>query len=93
MIYKSKKETWMDNLLNEFKSQSWESILQLMKDVYKIAKSDTEFNNPYTELVLNNLKLITNKEDMEITFKQWKSFKAYLTKYNEPKEIDESKLL
>ena len=93
MLYKSKKETWMENLLDEFKNESWESILQLMKDVYKIAKNDTDLNNSYTELVLNNLKLITNKENMEITFKQWKSFRAYLKKYNEPKEINESKLL
>ena len=93
MLYKSKKEVWMENLNDEFKNQSWESILQLMKDVYKVAKNDINLDNPYTELVLSNLKLITNKEDMEITFKQWKSFRAYLGKHNEPKEINESKLL
>lgn len=93
MLYKSKKEVWMDNLHDEFKSQSWEAITKLMKEVYLSAKNDTKFEKPYTELVLNNLKIITNKEPMEVSFKQWKSFNAYLGKNNEPKEIDESKLL
>ena len=93
MLHKSKKDVWMQTLYDEFQSQSWEAITKLMKEVYLLAKNDTNLDNPYTELVLNNLKIITNKENMEVSFKQWKSFNAYLGKNNEPKEIDESKLL
>lgn len=72
------REEWLKKLNDEFQSQTWEQITVLMKNAYYLANMDTEYNNEYTKLVLDNLKIISNKEPMEITFKQWKSFRAYV---------------
>lgn len=77
-ISQKQREDWDEKNRLLFESFDWEiDILPILKECYQIAIADTEFKIPYSDLVLKNIQLITNKEEMEITYKQWKSFKAY----------------
>jgi hypothetical protein len=71
-------EEWDKHNLEIFKSLNFKKdIIPIIKDCYYIASNDIEFIIPYSALVLKNIAIITDKEPMVITYKQWKSFKAY----------------
>lgn len=91
MTYKEKKE-WETEKLEEFKELTWkDDIIPVLQKCYNIAISDVDFEIPYTSVVLKNISTITNKEPMEISFRQWKSFQAYL-KHNSNDNIKIEKL-
>ena len=70
-------ESWEDRLYKEYQQCSWDSIQQLCKEVYQIALEDKNYENQYTHLVLFNLKFLSQYGIKKISFKQWKSFRAY----------------
>lgn len=72
------KTNWEEKLLNEFQSCSWDSVEELLKDSYKIALSDVNYEHQYTHLILFNLKQLAEYGIEKISFKQWKSFRAYV---------------
>jgi hypothetical protein len=72
------KRNWEDKLNDEFQNCSWEELEQLLKDSYEIALLDKEYQHQYTHLILHNLKLLAEYGIEKITFKQWKSFRAYV---------------
>lgn len=74
------KEQWQQQLYEEFKKAEWNGsggIIELMLECLAIAKSDVNKEFPYTDVVIDNLKIISNKKPMNITFKQWKCLRAY----------------
>jgi len=72
------KKDWEDKLSNEFQECTWEELQQLLKDAYDIALVDRNYNHQYTHLILHNLKLLAEYGIEKITFRQWKSFRAYV---------------
>ena len=78
------KSNWDTELYEIFVNTTYFAIKLLMKEVYEIASNDTEYNNKYTHLVLHNLQYISDNGIESITFKQWKSFRAY---YNQNKSL------
>jgi hypothetical protein len=72
------KRDWEEKLLTEYKECSWDSIEELLKDAYEIAKKDINFEHQYTHLVLFNLQLLAEYGIEKISFPQWKSFRAYV---------------
>lgn len=72
------KKDWEEKLSTEFHEVSWNDIEQLLKDAYEIAKEDIEYKNEYTHLILFNLQLLAEYGIEKISFKQWKSFRAYV---------------
>jgi hypothetical protein len=72
------KNDWEEKLLTEYKECSWNSIEELLKDAYEIAKKDIDFKHQYTHLILFNLQLLAEYGIQKISFKQWKSFRAYV---------------
>ncbi len=91
-ISQKQREEWEEKNRLLFESFNWETdILPIIKECYQIAIADTEFNIPYSDLVLKNIQLITSREVMEISYKQWKSFKAYHNS-NCKKQIQQSNL-
>ncbi len=72
------KNDWEEKLFNEYHDCSWDSIKELLKDAYEIAKMDIEFEHQYTHLILFNLQLLAEYGIEKISFKQWKSFRAYV---------------
>jgi hypothetical protein len=72
------KRDWEEKLFNEYQDCSWKSIEELLKDAYDIAKKDINFEHQYTHLILFNLQLLAEYGIQKISFKQWKSFRAYV---------------
>lgn len=72
------KRDWEEKLSKEFHECSWDDVEQLLKDAYEIAKKDTEFEHQYTHLILFNLQSLAEYGMDKISFKQWKSFRAYV---------------
>lgn len=72
------KKEWEDKLWDEFQDCSWEELKQLLKDAYDIASKDVEYTNEYTHLILFNLQMLAEYGIDKISFKQWKSFRAYV---------------
>ena len=72
------KRDWEEKLFDEYQNCSWESIQELLKDSYEIAKSDIQFKHQYTHLILFNLQSLAEYGIEKISFKQWKSFRAYV---------------
>lgn len=69
---------WNERKLKEFNNSDWDlDILPLIRRCLKIANQDTEQILPYTDLVLLNIRHITNMDEMSVTFNQWKCFNAY----------------
>ena len=81
------KKEWDDKLYKEYQECSWDSVKELCKQAHKLALEDTEYKREYTHLVLFNLQMLANTSLDKITFKQWKSFRAYVNK-NYNKEVD-----
>ena len=72
------KKECEEKLFNEYQDCSWDSIEELLKAAYDIAKKDIEFEHQYTHLILFNLQLLVEYGIEKISFKQWKSFRAYV---------------
>jgi hypothetical protein len=72
------KKNWEEKLNDEFQNCSWEELQQLLKDAYDIALKDASYEHQYTHLIIHNLKLLAEYGIEKITFKQWKSFRAYV---------------
>lgn len=72
------KKQWEDKLWDEFQNCSWEELQKLLKDAYDIASKDIEYTNEYTHLILFNLQMLAEYGIDKISFKQWKSFRAYV---------------
>lgn len=69
--------TWDDKLEKEFDNSFYITIKELLSDVYQLTLEDEECNRKYTHLVIHNLQLIADKGIESISFRQWKSFRAY----------------
>jgi hypothetical protein len=85
--YYSKRE-WNNMLSDEFQQSFFIEIKELLDNAYNLAIEDVDFEREYTDIVLANLQLIANKGIESITFKQWKSFKAYVAKYDIKDNVD-----
>lgn len=72
------KENWEDRLIREYQASTLEELRELLKDAYDIALDDNNYENQYTHLVLFNLKFLSQYGIEKISFKQWKSFRAYV---------------
>ena len=98
-IWKSKVSKWFHNydwdrkLEIEFDNISYQSIKKLMTDVYELALEDANCEQKYTYLVLHNLQLIANDGIESITFRQWKSFRAYVNSNIKKENKDIQKFL
>ena len=89
----STRAEWESENLKKFHQLDFEKdIIPVIRKCYEIAIADEEQKNDYTDVVLQNINLITNKEPMSITYRQWKSFNAYLKSNNPIISIDTSKL-
>lgn len=75
------KKNWEDKLWDEFQECTWEALQQLLKDAYAYSKTDVDYKNEYTHLIIFNLKMLAEYGIDKITFKQWKSFRAYVNSY------------
>ena len=83
---------WQSEQQERFLKLKWDTdLIPLLRTCYELASKDVELTNPYTSVVLDNIKIITNKNPMSMSFKQYKSFIMY-SKENEPKEIILEKL-
>lgn len=91
-VSEQEREHWEEKKLLEFESLDFQNdIIPILKECYNIASKDTEISIPYSDVILKNINLITSKEPMSITYKQWKSFMAY-HKWNCKKEIQQNNL-
>jgi hypothetical protein len=72
------QKQWDDKLATEYQECSWDEVQQLLKDAYKIALNDKSYQHQYTHLILFNLQLLAEYGIEKISFKQWKSFRAYV---------------
>jgi hypothetical protein len=89
----STRAEWESENLKKFNNLDFkEDIIPVIRKCYELAMQDEKQENDYTDMVLQNINLITNKEPMSITYKQWKSFNAYINSFNPVKSIDTSKL-
>jgi len=71
-------KTWEEKNFEKFESLDFQQdILPILRECAKFALNDKEFSNTYTKLVIANLNIITNKQPMQITYQQYKSFMAY----------------
>jgi hypothetical protein len=81
---------WQEKKQQEFKNLDFDKeIKPLLQKCYNLAISDVDLKLSYTSMVLNNLKIITSRNPMSISFNQYKSMVMYI-RNNEP--IDASKL-
>jgi hypothetical protein len=69
--------SWEDKLEKEFDNSFCITIKELLSDVYELALEDSQCVKKYTHLVLHNLQLIADNGIESISFRQWKSFRAY----------------
>jgi hypothetical protein len=77
-----KRLDWENELNNSFMQLNFkDDLIPLMRKCYELATSDIGPTLEYTDVVLENIAIITNKETMEMTFKQYKSFNAYINSY------------
>ena len=72
------EKQWDDKLATEYQECSWDEVQQLLKDAYTITLDDKKYEHQYTHLILHNLKLLSEYGIENITFRQWKSFRAYV---------------
>lgn len=75
------KKDWDNKLWNEFQECTWEELQLLLKDAYDYAKFDSSYKNEYTHLILFNLQMLAEYGIDKISFKQWKSFRAYVSSF------------
>jgi hypothetical protein len=75
---------WEYKMQDEFDNCSYQSIKKLLSDAYELALEDTDCEKQYTHLVLHNLQLIAKEGIESITFRQWKSFRAYVKVNSKP---------
>jgi hypothetical protein len=75
---------WESKIQDEFDNSNYQTIKQLMSDVYQLALEDSLCEKQYTHLVLHNLQLIAKNGIESITFRQWKSFRAYYKSNSKP---------
>lgn len=86
------KSDWEAKIKKEWDSLEFEKdILPLLQVCHQIAIADVDMEMPYTDVVLKNLGIITNKPDMSVSFNQWKSFRAYQYNYKQ-KEVNIDRL-
>lgn len=91
-ISQQQREEWEEKNRLLFDSLDWNTdIIPILKECYQLAIADTDLQIPYSDVVLKNIELITSKEEMVITYKQWKSFMAYHNA-NCKKQIQQSNL-
>jgi hypothetical protein len=73
-----KRQEWEKENHLKFQELDWDTdIKPILRECYELASNDINLEIPYSDVVLKNIQLITNKEPMSITYKQWKSFKVY----------------
>lgn len=75
---------WESNIQDEFDNCSYQSIKKLLSDAYELALEDADCEKQYTHLVMHNLQLIAKEGIESITFRQWKSFRAYVKVNSKP---------
>lgn len=72
------KKNWEEEYKEKFHKLDWETeIVPIIRACGRFALQDTDQTDRFTPLVIKNIKIITNKDPMEVTFQQWKSFMAY----------------
>jgi hypothetical protein len=77
------KKDWETKLWDEFQDCEWDEIRDLIQTAYKKAIGDKDGKHEYTHLVMFNLRMLAKHGIEKITFKQWKSFRAYIRIENE----------
>lgn len=72
------RQDWEERKYNEFLELDFNTdMLPIIKKCYSIASNDINLKIPYSSIILKNVNYIVKKENMEISYQQWKSFMGY----------------
>jgi hypothetical protein len=91
MSYRFYQKLEYDKKLNEeFQQDTVENVKEMCLHAYNLALLDPEYEKDYTHLVMETIKDLVAKKDLnKITFKQWKCLRAYIHKNMKHESIED----